>query len=669
MNDDRELKKTFGFLIGSVVLVAVAALMGWASKPPAPSEFSDIGEPFYADFEDPSEATRLRLASWNDELAKVDVFEVKFTPESGWTIPSHNDYPADGEEQLAKTAASIVDIERGGLMPGRKESHARYGVVDPLDETATGTEGRGSRLTLWDGDTVLADYVIGKKVADEDDVSTEGEALYYVRKAGEDGEERVYRASLDIDISTDFSDWIEPDLLQLGSVSDLRLMVVDRYQVDEQTGRVTEGDKSRISRASATDSWALEGLDEKTETLETSVVSKMTTSLDDLEIIGVRKKPAILTAQLKRQEMKGFSNFDVMRMQADLEQKGFFLDPNGVLISNEGDFTAGIDEGILYTLRFGEVFSGSKAKLEVGGEESTDEESADDASKDESDTEDESTDDASNDDTSDDEDDETLRGRYVFITVAFDESLLTPVGDAPVKPEPPKKEAAEEETTEEEAATEDADAADDSADKKEAEAEEDTSDEAESDDPEYKAALERYEIELEEYERKKKEFDRKVEEGKERVQELSDRFADWYYVISADTFDNLAVSRDDLVEPKETEEESTEPATTNPPALPTPDKDAGDKVEPVMESLKPGAASGEKEKGTETEKNGKADDKVEPVMESVGKKQADEAAKEATPKEKPADAKPKPPESKPPEKANEPRAASEPESAGSTDPE
>lgn len=633
MNDNRELKTTFGFLGAAAGLAVLALLMGWASKPPSPEEFSDIGEPFYAEFEDAADATRLRLASWNNEQAKVDVFDVKFAPESGWTIPSHNDYPADGEEQLSKTASSIIGIERGGLMPGRKDSHARYGVVDPLDENATGTEGRGSRLTLWKGDQVLADYIIGKRVDGEGDVSSSGETMYYVRKAGDDGEERVYRARLDIDISTDFSNWIEPDLLQLGSVSDLRKLVVDRYQVDEQTGQIAEGDKSVVTRASATDNWKLEGLDEKTESLVTGTVSKMTTALDDLEIIGVRKKPAILTAQLKKQDVGRVTNIDVMQMQRDLESKGFFLDPSGVLISNEGDFTAGIDEGVVYTLRFGEVFSGSKASLEVGEGATVD--SQDEANESEAEGEE------NNDDKGDNE---TLTGRYVFITVAFDETLLKSVGDAPVKPEPPATKDSDEKDADTEADSDDG-AANDDADAKGSDvaAKEET-----DDDAAYKLALETYEFQLEEYERQKVLYDEKVEAGKKRVEELSNRFADWYYVISAETFDDLAVSRSDLVEPKEPAEVSTDEVSTDtespaapamkgdepssqPAASSAADADAtDDKVEPVMESLKGDKvqdAATEKAKASEAPKD---DAKVEPVMESL-KSKDESAAKPADP--------------------------------------
>lgn len=622
MNDDRELKTTIGFVIVAAALCGFAFVFGWATKPPSPAEFSDIGEQFYAEFVDPADATRLRLASWNDKQARTDVFEVKFTPESGWTIPSHNDYPADGEEQLSKTAASIVGITRGGLMPGRKGDHARYGVVDPLDQSATGTEGRGSRLTLWEGDTVVADYIIGKKVGDDDANASSGEALYYIRKAGDDGEDRVYRAALDVEISTDFADWIEPDLLQIGSVADIRRIVVDRYQVDEQTGRVSQGDRSIVTRSNATDPWELESLNEETESLVTGTVSKITTSLDDLEIIGVRKKPALLTAQLKQQELDGFSQLDVMTMRADLQSKGFFIDQTGALVSNEGDFAAGTNDGIMYTLRFGEVFSGSKASLEAG-DQSEDAEEEDAEKPGETGNNDaDATDSATSDDN-----ENTLKGRYVFITAEFDKTLLSQPGEPPVKPVPP-------------ASTDAKKAADDKADgEEEPSAESEDADNAASDtntdpakDPEYLRALEQYEAELAAYNRAKEEFDKKVEAGQERVDELSQRFADWYYVIAAETFDDLAVDRGDLVEPKAAEAADPNAAKPIAPGLPPVGED---KVEPVMEAVKKAgeASTADDNKADDN----KTDDKSKDAPPASQEKMKPEAAAEEkdTVKEKP----------------------------------
>ncbi len=42
-----------------------------------------------------------------------------------------------------------------------------------------------------------------------------------------------------------------------------------------------------------------------------------------------------------------------------------------------------------------------------------------------------------------------------------------------------------------------------------------------------------------------------MEDGRKKVEELNARFADWYYVISAGSFEKLHLSRKDLVVKKE----------------------------------------------------------------------------------------------------------------------
>jgi hypothetical protein len=68
---------------------------------------------------------------------------------------------------------------------------------------------------------------------------------------------------------------------------------------------------------------------------------------------------------------------------------------------------------------------------------------------------------------------------------------------------------------------------------------------------EQKAEEEKAKKDKEEYETKKKDWEKKKEDGKKRADKLAARFADWYYVISADAFKKLRVDRAQLVKPKE----------------------------------------------------------------------------------------------------------------------
>ena len=63
------------------------------------------------------------------------------------TIPSHDDYPADGKERLAQTAAGVIDIKKDEFRSDNISDHEKFGVIDPLSQSA-GLTGRGQRVTI-----------------------------------------------------------------------------------------------------------------------------------------------------------------------------------------------------------------------------------------------------------------------------------------------------------------------------------------------------------------------------------------------------------------------------------------------------------------------------------------------------------------------------------------
>ena len=50
-------------------------------------------------------------------------------------------------------------------------------------------------------------------------------------------------------------------------------------------------------------------------------------------------------------------------------------------------------------------------------------------------------------------------------------------------------------------------------------------------------------------------WQKQIDKGEKISKDLNNRFADWYYVISAASFDKLNLSRADLVRKKETKKE------------------------------------------------------------------------------------------------------------------
>ena len=370
-----ELKKTSTY-VGAAVLLSVIAVLT-APRNVVPDAFADRGEPFFPEFQDPNLATSLEVIEFDEATASAQPFKVAF--EGGrWTIPSHHGYVADGKDRLARTAAGVIGIKKDDFRSDNVSDHEAAGVIDPLDETSTTLKGRGKRVTLKGADgQILADFIVGKQ--------PEGRTGHrFVRIPDQ---KRVYAAKMDVDLSTKFEDWIEKDLLVVEK-SRLNRVVLKDYSIDERTGFVNQRDVVTLRKDGS--DWGIDRTPAGKE-FDTFKVNSLLTAIDDLSIVGVRPKPAGLSASLGRAE--GASPI-TQADQLSLQSKGYYFTRTGALMSNEGELQASSDDGIEWTLRFGEIVYGSGEAVTAGT------------------------------DASDDESAGPGENRYLFITASFDPKLL-----------------------------------------------------------------------------------------------------------------------------------------------------------------------------------------------------------------------------------------------------
>lgn len=519
--------------VGAAVLVLAAASLSSPSASRSPKEFSQLGQEFFPDFTDANAAKSLQVIQYNPDTAAVRVFGVEQGPDGVWRIPSRNNYPVDGKERLGKTAASIIGLKREQLAGPRKNQHVEFGVLDPLSENVSDFKGVGNRVTLKDGKDgkVLADLIVGKEVKGRS-------GFYYVRNPKED---QTYIAKVSIDVSTKFADWIEPDLLKLDATK-LRSIVIDKHSIEvtQEGGRVVGEETNKLTRANSTDKWVLEGLDAATEEVNEDEVRKLTQALDDLKIVGVRPKGERLKKRL--QDDKGISADKAT--QIELQDMGFFLVPGKDrrsfrMISQEGDVVAGTDQGVVYDLHFGAVFTGTEEEVEAGfikKETEADAKKDGDAEK-------------KGEEKKDDEKpgSKKIKSRYLFVQAQFDPEALGPKPDEPVKPEEPKEEAIPADSPADATTAENAP---DKVDPKKA----------------YEAAMAKFTADTAKYEGDLKAYEEKLKAGEKQVKDLNRRFAEWYYVISGDSFEDLRQGRKTLVKEKKAEGEKSEEA--NPPVQP-----------------------------------------------------------------------------------------------------
>ncbi len=345
-----ELKKTL-YLTGGAVAVALLAI-ATAPRPTTPDAFADRGEPFFPEFEDPNSAATLEVVELDEETGSAQAFKVA-NDGGRWTIPSHHDYPADGEDRLARTAAGVIGIHKDDFRSDNVSDHEALGVVDPLDEGATALKGRGKRVTLKDdGGAVLADFIVGEQ--------PEGRTGFrFVRIPGQ---KRVYAARMDVDISTRFGDWIEKDLLKLAQ-ADIDTVIIRDYSINERTGRLDQRDVVTLTKDD--DDWRTDRMRSNQE-VDTAKMNPLLSALDDLNIVGVRPKPAGLSASLTRTPGARLTQDDVQSLQS----RGYYFTYDGQLVSNEGELQVRSKDGVLYTLRFGEVVYGTGEAVTAGADAS-----------------------------------------------------------------------------------------------------------------------------------------------------------------------------------------------------------------------------------------------------------------------------------------------------------
>ncbi len=388
-----EFVKTIFFIATAAVMAAIAVSSYFLNQPTNAADFELVGQPFFEEFTSAGQAESLEVVAVDPETARRQRFSVQ-KKDGLWRIPSHYDYPAEAADRLATTATSVMGIQRDSLAGRSKNEHERLGVVDPSSEDIEDPEAVGKRITMKDaGGEVVVDYIIGKEVdqeivlsATERPFGSQGnEKYYYVRRPDED---QTYKVKLDIDLSTQFSDWIDPDLLRL-EPSDLTRIVVDNYKIEEKLSpipgqrpalSISQGDQIDITRESSTDAWELAGLKPEIEELNTARVDEILEVLDKMKIVGVRPKfkykdQLLLTADLEvnnapeliaNQQEFGLA---IRQLRDELDEKGFKLAGNGdklELVSQQGELQLGTEKGIVYVLQVGETIEGDEEAIQIG---------------------------------------------------------------------------------------------------------------------------------------------------------------------------------------------------------------------------------------------------------------------------------------------------------------
>jgi hypothetical protein len=326
-----ESLKTAALAGAALVLAISAAVVEPDTRVPA--IMSDQGELFYPNFTDPQAPRTIEVLDYDEATATTLPLKVQFL-QGKWVIASRYNYRVDIGDRLAKTAAALMYLKKDMVRSDSPLDHAKYGVVDPLDEKAGGLTGRGKRVTLRDANgAVLADYILGKPV--------EGKPGYrYVRVPGQ---KRTYAVKTDADPSARFADWVNAGLLRIAGAS-IRKVTINRYNIDP-TGGMSNVETTVLTQEKG--EW------KAAQTVNLPAVHAMAAALDSLKIVDVRPKPPGLAAGLRHDELQ-----ITLETALSLQKAGYFFTPQGRVFSSEGDMTVETNNGLVYQLRFGDLAAG-----------------------------------------------------------------------------------------------------------------------------------------------------------------------------------------------------------------------------------------------------------------------------------------------------------------------
>lgn len=575
--------------IAIVALSAAVLAMGFATRPrpPAPVAGSKVGQKLFPKLDDPLKAKRIKITTFDDAAGEAREFEVAHVG-GGWSLPSHQNYPADATDQMAGAATALSGMKVLGEVSSSPKDHELYGVVEPdVTKNQAGQKGIGKLVEMEDdAKNSLARLIIGKEdksSKSDDEFGGSPSKLRYVRVKNQD---QVYRVAMANDkFSTKFENWIETDLLKLNAwdVTQVELRDLSASLVPTNEGLAPSVERRADIDLAFNDKdqkWALEKLtkyvdrkpvEEKLkegEDLNTTKLNDMKSALDNLKIVDVRRKPEQMIADLKAQT--DFVRDE--RSAMSLASKGFvpaMVNDKIEIFPSNGEVIVGMKDGVEYVLRFGNNAGlESTSDEDEAGDAKSDAKSKADGGDDKADTE--KKDDAATDVLRITEKKDAKVNRYVMVTARFNADLLAKPELEPlpeVKTAPEKSEKKDEKKDAAKSDSKDEKSKKDDAAKAEAgKADEKKSEEAqaseEEEDPE---VLEQRRAKIEkENSRKQEEYDEQVKKGQDRAKELNARFADWYYVVSDDTFRKIHLGVSDIIKQAPKEDATEDAAAAGP---------------------------------------------------------------------------------------------------------
>ena len=214
------------------IIAAVAATFAAASYPwpVTVTQDAQVSKPLFEDYET-SSVRGIEVVAFDSERSEVERIRLKRSGQN-WIVPQKNSYDVTGNQRVLQVTRALNGRIVLEVNSDSQTDHVKFGVVDPSDVGGTASRSRlGTKLVLTDRDKkTIAQIIVGDQVKNSP-------GKYYVRVPGKP---TIYAIEFDKQmLTTDFSQWIDPNLLKLPVDNSSGLTIdgftLNRHRTDSAT--------------------------------------------------------------------------------------------------------------------------------------------------------------------------------------------------------------------------------------------------------------------------------------------------------------------------------------------------------------------------------------------------------------------------------------------------
>lgn len=258
--------------------------------------------------------------------------------DEGWGVAEKGGHPVDFE-RFRSSLSALSEARRVERKTAMAEFYARIGVED-----VSAPDAGGYLFELGYGGSHPDDrFIVGNRA---------GTGMIYIRTAGD---EQSWMVSADLSISDETRDWVDRDIIDLGS-GEVRRVALDRG----------EGDRLEIAKQERNDiNFTPLDIPEGRELSYGSVANSIASALANVEANDVR--PAAEVAALPQAVLARYETFDGLELELDVREQP--------PISSEEGEEAGGDAAdprywVLFSARAAEVPHGPSANEDAVSDDS-----------------------------------------------------------------------------------------------------------------------------------------------------------------------------------------------------------------------------------------------------------------------------------------------------------